>query len=101
MTTIKLKDICLVRGNGVYETKDVRYDVKTPIKKVIRYCLKYGFSFKVGFHDNKLISNKNYIEITSDAFTFHVVFKGIRNNSVYRERFDRCCQLKKWLKELK
>lgn len=94
MTTIKLKDIYLVRGNGTYETKDVRYNVKTPMKKVIRYCLKHGFSFKVGFRDNKLISNKNYIEITSDAL---LIFTG----SVSHERFDKCCQLKKWLKELK
>lgn len=50
---------------------------------VVAYCLKHKLSFKVWFRDNKLISNKNYIEIIVDFW---------EGSAPYNE-------LKKWLEK--
>lgn len=90
MTTIKMKKIYLEYPSGEYETRDKRYETKMPLKKVCKYCLDNGFSFKVGFHDNTLISNKNYIEITDETFC-HAL------NDDYEDFIKKSNNLKKWL----
>ena len=89
MTTIKLKEIYLINFNGAYKTKDTRYDVKVKLVKIIKRCIKYGVSFKVGYRNNDLIPNKNYIEITIDAFM------------ATDEHIKNCNKMNAWIKGLK
>ena len=60
MTTVKVKEISKVKFNNTYETEDKRYETNKSLIKVIKYCIKNGFSFKVGFNDCTLINNKKY-----------------------------------------
>ena len=94
MTTVKVKEISAVKSNGSYETEDKRYKTNKSLIKVIKYCIKNGFSFKVGFNDNALITNKKYIEITDEWF-IHCE-RNERND--YYEKSKR---LKEWLDEKK
>lgn len=63
MTTVKVKEISKVKFNDSYETQDKRYNTNKSLIKVIKYCIKNGFSFKVGFNDNTLINNKNTLKL--------------------------------------
>ena len=66
MTTVKVKEISKVKFNNTYETEDKRYNTNKSLIKIIKYCMKNGFSFKVGFNNNTLVHNKKYIEITNE-----------------------------------
>lgn len=68
MVTVKYKEINKVYGDGRFETKDTRYELRCSIKKVVAVCLRLEFSFRVGFRDNDLIDNKNYVEIVGESF---------------------------------
>ena len=92
MTTVKVKEISKVKFNGTYETQDKRYKTNKSLIKVIKYCMKNGFSFKVGFNDNTLINNKKYIEITDDWF---IHFESKERN----EYFEKSKKLKEWLED--
>lgn len=91
-TVVKFCEVHCLKGNETYETKDVRYNVKYPIIKVIKKCLKLDFSFKVGFRENTLIGNMNYIEITSDWF-LHT------KHSERERKFEETKQLMTWMKK--
>lgn len=90
MTTVKVKEISAIKLNGTYETTDKRYKTNKSLIKVIKYCIKNGFSFKVGFHNNSLISNKNYIEITDEKF---IHFEPKERHDYY----EKSKRLKEWL----
>ena len=91
MTTVKVKEISKVKFNGSYETQDKRYNTNKSLIKVIKYCIKNGFSFKVGFNNNTLINNKKYIEITDEWF--------IHLEAKERDKyFEKSKKLKEWLK---
>ena len=90
MTVVKVKSVYKINGCGVCETKDRRYNTKLPIKKICKYCLKNGFSFQVGFRENAIISNKNYIEITCDAFLHF-------GSGDYVYRIEKDNDLERWL----
>ena len=92
MTTVKVKEISKVKFNDTYETQDKRYKTNKSLIKVIKYCMKNGFSFKVGFNDNTLINNKKYIEITDDWF---IHFESKERN----EYFEKSKKLKEWLRD--
>lgn len=92
MTTVKVKEISKVKFNGSYETQDKRYNTNKSLIKIIKYCMKNGFSFKVGFNDNTLINNKKYIEITDDWF---IHFESKERN----EYFEKSKKLKEWLRD--
>ena len=68
MTAVKVKEISKVKLNDSYETQDKRYNTNKSLAKVVKYCVKNGFSFKVGFNDNTLVHNKKYVEITDERF---------------------------------
>ena len=90
MTTVKVKEISDVKFNNTYETQDKRYNSNKSLIKVIKYCIKNGFSFKVGFNDNTLIHNKNYVEITDEWF---IHFEPKERD----EYFEKSKKLKEWL----
>ena len=90
MTTVKVKEISVVKLNSNYETKDKIYNSNKSLIKVIKYCIKNGFSFKVGFNDCTLINNKKYIEITDEWF---IHFESKERN----EYFEKSKKLKEWL----
>ena len=92
MTTVKVKEISKVKFNDSYETQDKRYKTNKSLIKVIKYCIKNGFSFKVGFNNNTLINNKKYIEITDEWF-IHLEAKE-RN-----EYYEKSKKLKEWLED--
>ena len=92
MTTVKVKEISAVKFNGNYETKDKRYNSNKSLIKVIKYCIKNGFSFKVGFNNNTLINNKKYIEIT-DEWSIHF------DSKERDEYYEKSKKLKEWLKD--
>ena len=69
MVTVKLKSVhCVNLMDGSYKIDDIRYNLACKPIKIIKFCLKHGFSFRVGIRDNILIENKNYIEIIEDSF---------------------------------
>lgn len=68
MTAVKVKEISKVKFNDSYETQDKRYNTNKSLAKVVKYCVKNGFSFKVGFNNNTLVHNKKYVEITDERF---------------------------------
>ena len=90
MTTFKVKEISVVKFNNNYETKDKRYNSNKSLIKVIKYCIKNGFSFKVGFNNNTLINNKKYIEIT-DEWSIHF------DSKERDEYYEKSQKLKRWL----
>ena len=92
MTTVKVKEICKVKFNGSYETEDKRYNSNKRLIKVIKYCIKNGFSFKVGFNDCTLINNKKYIEITDEWF---IHFEPKERD----EYFEKSKKLREWLED--
>ena len=92
MTTVKVKEISDVKFNNTYETQDKRYNSNKSLIKVIKYCIKNGFSFKVGFNNNTLINNKKYIEITDEWF---IHFKANERNEYY----EKSKKLKEWLND--
>ena len=92
MTTVKVKEISKVKFNDSYETQDKRYNTNKSLIKIIKYYMKNGFSFKVGFNDNTLINNKKYIEITDDWF---IHFETKERN----EYFEKSKKLKEWLRD--
>ena len=89
-TIAKVCEINSYNLNGNYTTKDTRFNVKYPILKVIKKCLEYGFSFKVGFNKNMRVNNMNYIEITSNWFGAE---DPIERNKLYVKHKKLC----KWL----
>lgn len=89
-TIVKICEITCVHLSGSYETKNTRFNVKYPIAKVIKNCLKLGFSFKVGIRNNTLIHNMSYIEIINDWFTKNTFDERIARDS-------QCNELKTWL----
>ena len=92
MTTVKVKEIRTINFNGNYKTKDKRYKTNKSLIKVIKYCIKNGFSFKVGFNDNTLVPNKKYIEITDEWFTHF-------NSKERDEYFEKSIKLREWLEK--
>ena len=90
MTVVKVKTVYKINGCGICETKDRRYNTNLPIKKVCKYCLKNGFSFQVGFRENAIISNKNYIEITCETFLHF-------GSDDYVYRIEKENDLERWL----
>lgn len=90
MTTVKVKEISVVKFNNNYETKDKRYNSNKSLIKVIKYCIKNDFSFKVGFNNNTLINNKKYIEIT-DEWAIHF------DSKERDEYYEKSKKLKEWL----
>ena len=92
MTTVKVKEISKIKFNNSYETQDKRYKTNKSLIKVIKYCIKNGFSFKVGFNDCTLINNKKYIEITDEWF-IHLETK--ERNECYKKSK----KLKEWLED--
>ena len=92
MTTVKVKEISKVKFNDSYEAQDKRYNTNKSLIKIIKYCMKNGFSFKVGFNDNTLINNKKYIEITDEWF---IHFDSKERN----EYFEKSKKLKEWLRD--
>ena len=92
MTTVKVKEISVVKLNSNYETKDKRYNSNKSLIKVIKQCIKNGFSFKVGFNNNTLINNKKYIEIT-DEWSIHF------DSKERDEYYEKSKKLKEWLKD--
>ena len=90
MTTVKVKEISKIKFNNSYETQDKRYKTNKSLIKVIKYCIKNGFSFKVGFNNNTLINNKKYIEITDEWF---IHFETKKRNECY----EKSKKLKEWL----
>ena len=91
MTTVKVKEISKVKFNDSYETQDKRYNTNKSLTRVVKYCVKNGFSFKVGFNDNTLVSNKKYVEITDEWF---IHFEPKERD----EYFEKSKKLKEWLK---
>lgn len=89
-TVVKIKTIKLVGANGNYETKDRRFNTTLPIERIVKFCLKNKLAFKVGFRDDMLITNRNYIEITNDWF----LRDGLEKTRIY----EACEKLKDWLK---
>lgn len=89
MTTVKLKEVSAITGDGLFTTNDTRYNTKRGLLRIIIYCIMHGFSFRVGFRDSTLIKNKNYIEIVDDWFLH---FGDDRS-----ERYDEGKELKEWL----
>lgn len=92
MTTVKVKEISKVKFNDTYETQDKRYNSNKSLIKVVKYCIKNGFSFKVGFNNNTLINNKKYIEITDEWF---IHFDPKERD----EYFEKSKKLKEWLND--
>lgn len=92
MTTVKVKEISKVKFNDNYETQDKRYNTNKSLAKVVKYCVKNGFSFKVGFNDNTLVSNKKYVEITDEWF---IHFDPKERD----EYFEKSKKLKEWLED--
>ena len=92
MTTVKVKEISKVKFNDTYETQDKRYNSNKSLIKVIKYCIKNGFAFKVGFNNNTLINNKKYIEITDDWF---IHFDPKERDEYY----EKSKKLKEWLED--
>ena len=90
MTTVKVKEISVVKFNSNYETKDKRYNSNKSLIKVIKYCIKNGFSFKVSFNNNTLINNKKNIEIT-DEWSIHF------DSKERDEYYEKSKKLKEWL----
>ena len=39
MTTVKVKEISVVKSNGSYETKDKRYNTNKSLIKIIKYFI--------------------------------------------------------------
>ena len=74
--------------------KDKRYETNKSLIKVIKYCIKNGFSFKVGFNDNTLVPNKKYIEIPDEWFTHF-------NPKERDEYFEKSIKLREWLENEK
>lgn len=93
MTTVKVRTIHQTNFNGILKTKDVRYNTKLPLKKICKYCLKNGFSFQVGFRENTIIPNKNYIEIICESFLHFC-------KDDYKYYLEKEKNLEKWLKKL-
>lgn len=89
-TIVKVCEINSYNLNGNYTTLDKRYNVKYPIIKVIKKCLEYCFSFKVGFSKNMRINNMNYIEITTNWFGAEDL---IKRNELYEKHKDLCSWL--------
>lgn len=92
MTTVKVKEISKVKFNDNYETQDKRYNTNKSLAKVVKYCVKNGFSFKVGFNDNTLVSNKKYVEITDEWF---IHFDPKERD----EYFEKSKKLREWLED--
>ena len=92
MITVKVKEISKVKFNDSYETEDKRYNSNKSLIKIIKYCIKNGFSFKVGFNNNTLINNKKYIEITDEWF---IHFKSTERDEYY----EKSKKLKEWLRD--
>ena len=92
MTVVKVKESSKVKFNDSYETQDKRYNTNKSLTKVVKYCLKNGFSFKVGFNDNTLVHNKKYVEITDERF---IHFKPKERD----EYFEKSKKLKEWLED--
>ena len=92
MTVVKVRTIHQINFSGVLATKDVRYNTKLPLKKICKYCLKNGFSFQVGFRENTIIPNKNYIEIICEAFLHFC-------EDDYEYYLEKEKNLEKWLKK--
>ena len=90
MTTVKIKEINKVQFNDSYETQDKRYNTNKSLTRVVKYCVKNGFSFKVGFNDNTLVSNKKYVEITDEWF---IHFEPKERD----EYFEKSKKLREWL----
>ena len=88
--TVKVKEISKVKFNDSYEMQDKIYNTNKSLTKVVKYCIKNGFSFKVGFNDNTLVSNKKYIEITDEWF---IHFEPKERD----EYFEKSKKLKEWL----
>ena len=80
MCTVKLKKIIGVYFSGAVETKDVRYNFKKlKLKKVVNFCLKNGYAFKYRYNNNRLIKNKNYIEIISECDNVDKITQKLNN----------------------
>ena len=92
MTTVKVKEINKVKFNDSYETQDKRYNTNKSLTKIVKYCVKNGFSFKVGFNDNILVNNKKYVEITDEWF---IHFEPKERD----EYFEKSKKLKEWLED--
>ena len=92
MTTVKVKEISKVKFNDSYETQDKRYNTNKSMTKIAKYCIKNGFSFKVGFNDNTLVSNKKYVEITDEWF---IHFEPKERD----EYFEKSKKLRGWLED--
>lgn len=92
MTAVKIKEISKVKFNDSYETQDKRYSTNKSLAKVVKYCVKNGFSFKVGFNDNTLVHNKKYVEITDEWFIHF-------NPKERDEYFEKSKKLKEWLED--
>ena len=92
MTAVKVKEISKVKLNDSYETQDKRYNTNKSLAKVVKYCVKNGFSFKVGFNNNTLVHNKKYVEITDERF---IHFDPKERD----EYFEKSKKLKEWLED--
>lgn len=92
MTAVKVKEISKVKFNDSYETQDKRYNTNKSLAKVVKYCVKNGFSFKVGFNDNTLVHNKKYVEITDER----VIHFDPKERDEY---FEKSKKLKEWLED--
>ena len=92
MTAVKVKEISRVNFNDSYETQDKRYNTNKSVTKVVKYCVKNGFSFKVGFNDNTLVHNKKYVEITDEWF---IHFDPKERD----EYFEKIKKLEEWLED--
>ena len=92
MTVVKVKEINKVKFNDSYETQDKRYNTHKSLAKVVKYCVKNGFSFKVGFNDNTLVHNKKYVEITDEWF---IHFEPKERD----EYFEKSKKLREWLED--
>lgn len=92
MTVVKVRTIHQTNFSGVLATTDRRYNTKLPLKKICKYCLKNGFSFQVGFRENTIIPNKNYIEIICEAFLHFC-------EDDYEYYLEKEKNLEKWLKK--
>lgn len=68
-TVVKLKRILAVHMDGTVDTEDKRYNLKCPLKKIVKFCLKNEIPFRVGIRGNKILRDHyNYIETYDNSF---------------------------------